>query len=265
MANELADMEMLSQEQALRVQIDSDLENALKELESLQTQLPKEQSQKLFEQCAQNALDAVIGHFGLAAAVLNSKDGGNVNTTHNVRRVDEFGKPDPIYASKAEAQRYENRGEYDSDKYHKDAAYKDINRKQGELKEKGQLTDYMTGEKLAPNAKTDLDHKVSVKTIHDDRARVLAEVDGVELANTRDNLAMTDSSLNRSKQDMTAEQFLARRDERIAELKRMEQKRGYLTDSELNEKRKLEKQKEINDEDFKKAYDESKEKKSTKR
>lgn len=118
----------------------------------------------------------------------------------------------------------------------------------------------MTGEKLAPNAKTDLDHKVSAKTIHDDRARVLAEVDGVELANTRDNLAMTDSSLNRSKQDMTAEQFLARRDERIAELKRMEQKRGYLTDSELNEKRKLEKQKEINDEDFKKAYDESKEK-----
>ena len=259
MANELADMEVLSQKEALRVQIDSELENALKELESLQAQLPKEQSQKLFEQCAQNALDAVIGHFGLAAAVLNSKDGGNVTTTHNVRRVDEFGKPDPIYASKAEAQRYENRGEYDSDKYHKDAAYKDINRKQGELKEKGQLTDYMTGEKLAPNAKTDLDHKVSAKTIHDDRARVLAEVDGVELANTRDNLAMTDSSLNRSKQDMTAEQFLARRDERIAELKRMEQKRGYLTDSELNEKRKLEKQKEINDEDFKKAYDESKE------
>lgn len=75
MANELADMEVLSQEQALRVQIDSELENALKELESLQTQLPKEQSQKLFEQCAQNALDAVIGHFGLAAAVLDSKDG----------------------------------------------------------------------------------------------------------------------------------------------------------------------------------------------
>lgn len=49
MANELADMEVLSQEQALRVQIDIELENALKELESLQAQLPKEQSQKLFE------------------------------------------------------------------------------------------------------------------------------------------------------------------------------------------------------------------------
>lgn len=49
MADELADMEVLSQKEALRVQIDSDLENALKELESLQAQLPKEQSQKLFE------------------------------------------------------------------------------------------------------------------------------------------------------------------------------------------------------------------------
>lgn len=170
MANELADMEMLSQEQALRVQIDSDLENALKELESLQTQLPKEQSQKLFGQCAQNALDAVIGHFGLAAAVLDSKDGGNVNTTHNVRQG--------IYASEKERQAYENRGEYDSAHYHTDENYKAINKAQGELKEQGQLKDYMTGEKLAPNAKTDLDHKVSAKEIHDDRARVLAEVDG---------------------------------------------------------------------------------------
>lgn len=41
MADELADMEVLSQKEALRVQIDSELENALKELESLQTQLPR--------------------------------------------------------------------------------------------------------------------------------------------------------------------------------------------------------------------------------
>ena len=112
----------------------------------------------------------MIGHFGLAAAVLDSKDGGNVNTTHNVRQG--------IYASEKERQAYENRGEYDSAHYHTDENYKAINKAQGELKEQGQLKDYMTGEKLAPNAKTDLDHKVSAKEIHDDRARVLAEVDG---------------------------------------------------------------------------------------
>ncbi|WP_155761496.1 hypothetical protein [Helicobacter bilis] len=48
-------------------------------------------------------------HFGLAAAVLDSKDGGNVNTTHNVRQG--------IYASDKERQRYEQRGDYDSKAY----------------------------------------------------------------------------------------------------------------------------------------------------
>lgn len=254
-----AEFRTLSKEQALRIEVDNSLESALKELESLQSQLPKEQMNALFEQCSQNAIDAVVGHFGLAAVVLNSKDGGNVNTTHNVRRVDENGEPAPIYANDIERQRYENRGKYDSDKYHKDSEYKKINNEQGKFKEQGKLTDYMTGKKINPNDTTALDHKVSAKTIHDDRARVLAEVDGVGLANTRENLAMTDFGLNSSKEAKTAEQFLARRDERIAELKRVEQKRGYLTQSELNEQRKLKKQKEINDEEFKKAYNESKE------
>lgn len=246
MADELADMEVLSQKEALRVQIDSELENALKELESLQTQLPKEQSQKLFEQCAQNALDAVIGHFGLAAAVLDSKDGGNVNTTHNVRQG--------IYASEKERQAYENRGEYNSAHYHTDENYKAINKAQGELKEQGQLKDYMTGEKLAPNAKTDLDHKVSAKEIHDDRARVLAEKDGAQLANTWDNLAMTDATLNRSKKAMTADEFIAHKERSLAELNKISQTRA-LTDKEKERKAKFES---INDDKLRADYAKSK-------
>lgn len=232
MADEIeVEFQTLSKEQALRIEVDNELDSALKELELLKEKLPKEQMNSLFDQCSKNAIDEVVGHFGLAAVVLNSKEGGNVNTTHNVRQG--------IYASEAEAQRYENRGEYDSDKYHKDTAYKDINRKQGELKEKGQLTDYMTGETLAINAKTDLDHKVSARTIHDDRARVLAEVDGVELANTRDNLAMTDSSLNRSKKAMTADEFIAHKERSLAELEKISKTRE-LTDKEKAKKAKLE-------------------------
>ena len=252
MASEIeVEVQALTKEQSLRIEIDRELENALKEMQGLQSQLPKEQMNALFEQCQKNAIDAVVGHFGLAAVVLNSKDGGNVSTTHNVRKG--------IYASEAEKQRYENRGEYDSGHYHTDKNYIAINKEQGELKKQGQSIDYMTGKKIRLNDSTDLDHIVSAKTIHDDRARVLAEVDGAKLANTRDNLTLTDSTLNRSKKAKTAEHFLARRDERIAELKRVEQKRGYLTQSELNEQRKLKKQKEINDEEFKKAYNESKE------
>lgn len=252
MASELeVEVQTLTKEQSLRIEIDSELENALQEMQSLQSQLPKEQMNALFEQCQKNAIDAVVGHFGLAAVVLNSKDGGNVNTTHNVRKG--------IYANEAEKQRYENRGEYDSAHYHTDKHYIAINKEQSELKKQGQSIDYMTGKRIRLNDSTDLDHIVAAKTIHDDRARVLAGSDGAKLANTRDNLTLTDSTLDRSKKTKTAEQFLARRDERIAELKRVEQKRGYLTQSELNEQRKLKKQKEINDEEFKKAYNESKE------
>ncbi|MGX3010716.1 hypothetical protein ACWIUD_04010 [Helicobacter sp. 23-1044] len=248
MADEIeVEFQTLSKEQALRIQVDNELDSALKELESLKEQLPKEQMNSLFDQASKNAIDAVIGHFGLAAVVLNSKEGGNVNTTHNVRQG--------IYASETEKQRYENRGEYDSTHYHADKNYIAINKAQGELKEQGQLTDYMTGETLAPNAKTDLDHKVSAKTIHDDPARVLAEVDGAELANTRDNLAMTDSSLNRSKKAMTADEFIAHKERSLAELEKISKTRE-LTDKEKARKAKFEA---IDDDKLREDYQKSQE------
>ena len=244
MADEL---EVLSQKEALRVEIDSGLQKALKELEALQTQLPKEQSAKLFEQCAKNALDAVVGHFGLGAVVLNAKDGGNVNTTHNVRQG--------IYASEKERLAYENRGKYDSNEYHNETAYKNINDEQGELKKRVELKDYMSGERLAPNAATALDHKVAAKTIHDDRARVLAEVGGVELANTRDNLAMTDRSVNSSKGAMSADEFIAHKEKSLAKLERISQTRE-LTPEQKEQKAKFEA---IDDEKLRADYAKSKE------
>ena len=249
MADEIeVEIQALTKEQILRIEVDNALENALQEMQSLQAQLPKEQMNSLFDQCSKNAIDAVVGHFGLAAAVLGSKDGGNVDTTRNVRQG--------IYASEAEKQRYENRGEYDSAHYHADKNYIAINKAQGEQKEQGGLTDYMTGETLAPNAKTDLDHKVSAKTIHDDPARVLAEVDGAELANTWDNLAMTDSSLNRAKKAMTADEFIAHKERSLAELEKISKTRE-LTDKEKARKAKFEA---IDDDKLREDYKKSKEK-----
>ncbi|ETD25260.1 hypothetical protein [Helicobacter macacae] len=247
MASELeVEVQTLTKEQSLRIEIDSELENALKEMQSLQSQLPKEQMNSLFEQCQKNAIDAVVGHFGLAAVVLNSKDGGNVNTTHNVRKG--------IYASETEKQRYENRGEYDSGHYHTDKNYIAINKEQSELKKQGQSIDYMTGERIRLNDSTDLDHIVSAKTIHDDRARVLAEVDGADLANTRDNLTLTDSTLNRSKKAMTADEFIAHKKRSLDELDKISKTRD-LTDREKERKAKLES---IDDDKLRENYAKSK-------
>ena len=43
-----AEFQTLSKEQMLRIEVDDSLESALKELESLQSQLPKEQMNSLF-------------------------------------------------------------------------------------------------------------------------------------------------------------------------------------------------------------------------
>ncbi|EAL6356544.1 hypothetical protein DSU37_04250 [Campylobacter coli] len=242
------ELEELSKKDELRLEVDQGLDQALRDLEIISAKIPQEETQKLFDQCANNAMDAVMGHFGFAAVILDAKDGGNVNTTHNVRNG--------FYASEKEKQRYANRGKYDSDNYHQDDNYKRINKEQNVLKKQGKLEDYMTGKKINANADTDLDHIVAAKTIHDDPARVLAEIDGAKLANTESNLKMTDSSLNRSKKDKSAEKFLADRDKRLKFLAEKE-KNGALTPSQQKEKEKLLKQKEIQDEKFKEQYEQN--------
>src|SRR5690606_38750339 len=63
--------------------------------------------------------------------------------------------------------------------------------------------------------KRDLDHVQSAKEIHNDAGRELAGLDGVELANQNTNLKSTGMSINRSKQDLPIEEFLAMLPERI--------------------------------------------------
>ncbi|EOC9379858.1 hypothetical protein ACJCM8_000975 [Campylobacter coli] len=217
------ELEELSKKDELRLEVDQGLDQALRDLEIISAKIPQEETQKLFDQCANNAMDAVMGHFGF---------------------------------SEKEKQRYANRGKYDSDNYHQDDNYKRINKEQNVLKKQGKLEDYMTGKKINANADTDLDHIVAAKTIHDDPARVLAEIDGAKLANTESNLKMTDSSLNRSKKDKSAEKFLADRDKRLKFLAEKE-KNGALTPSQQKEKEKLLKQKEIQDEKFKEQYEQN--------
>ncbi|MCV3382655.1 hypothetical protein L8T82_02115 [Campylobacter sp. IFREMER_LSEM_CL292] len=50
------------------------------------------------------------------------------------------------------------------------------------------MYDYITGKIIKPEDNTQLDHVVSAKEIHEDRARILANADGVSLANTPQNL-----------------------------------------------------------------------------
>lgn len=240
------EIEVLGKEQSLRIMIDKGLENALRELKDLEASLPSGQTQSLFELCEKNVMQNIQQQFGLHYLVDSAKEGGQVSTTHNVRNG--------IYANDEERLRYENRGEYDSYKYHKDSNYIAINKEQSALKKQGKMTDYMTGREIKRNANVDLDHKISAKAIHEDRARVLAEKSGAKLANIKDNLALTDSSLNRMKKDKSPEEFIAYKHDKLAEYERKMQD-GSLSPKEWE---KMEKLKSIDDDAFLKEAQKSK-------
>ena len=208
-------------------------------LEKFKKDFNDQRFKRLVTDCQKEVINNIVIPFGLGKIVAAyDKTGGNVDTIHNVR--------EGIYASEDERHRYENRGKYDSDKYHKDPNYIDINRQKSNEKKNGKLKDYMTDNKIRENESYDLDHVKSAKEIHDDQGRILAEIDGPELANTESNLKATSATNNRSKKADSMDDFLARKNERIKKIDTLKSK-DNLSESELKELSKLEKLKEIDD------------------
>ena len=147
-------------------------------------------------------LQSLVTSFGLDF-IVKDQHGGDVDTIHNVRQIGN--DPQMAYKNAQNESDYNNRDAYDSAAYHKDPRYIAINRNVSEKKKNGELKDSYTGKTVARNANVDLDHAVAAKEIHDDRGRVLAGLDGLDLANNEDNLKPTDRSINRSMQDKDME------------------------------------------------------------
>ncbi|WP_409967197.1 hypothetical protein RFF05_11300 [Bengtsoniella intestinalis] len=152
-------------------------------------------------------VSSLITTFGLDF-IIKDQHGGDVDTVHNVRQIDK----DPLmtYKNAQNQAAYDNRGEYDSAAYHGAQGYKDKNAQVSAAKKDGTLQDVYSGKTLSPNEKVDLDHTVSAKEIHDDRGRVLAGVNGPALANSPENLNATHMSINRSKKQLSADEFIAK-------------------------------------------------------
>ena len=195
----------------------------------------------IFSQYEKVIIESLITSFGMDF-LIQDRYGGDVDTIHNVRKIGS----DPLMEYKNDVNRvnYDNRGEYDSRAYHQDSRYIDINRKTSEEKKNGVLTDAYTGKKVARNADIDLDHVIAAKEIHDDRGRVLAGLNGMDLANCRDNLKPTDRSINRSMKDKNIDDFIDLLDDRKPQRAAREEELkniGVLTDKERKELNKLEK------------------------
>lgn len=146
---------------------------------------------------------SLLTSFGLDFMLFQDKAGGNVDTVHNVRQG--------VWATEQEKERYDNRGAYDSDAYHKNStAYKNANKQDKALQESGKLKDAYSNRDIGLNENRHLDHTISAKEIHEDPGRVLAEIDGPELANNRSNLNSTASTINESKKAKSFDDYLQR-------------------------------------------------------
>jgi len=172
----------------------------------------------IWESYEQVVLHSLITSFGLDFLVTD-QHGGDVDTIRSVRESGAFKSEEHQHA-------YDNRGEYDSAAYHNDLRYKEMTRNARKaFDERGEMIEdaYVPGNKLSPRktstlgteGRANLDHVVSAHEIHEDPGRVLAGIDGIELANSPENLRYTNESLNKSKRDLTVEEFLEKKGDAI--------------------------------------------------
>jgi len=152
--------------------------------------------------------------FGLDFLLFEDKTGGKVDTVQNVRKG--------VWATEAEQKKFDERGGYSAVKaaYHKDPEFIRKGKADAALQQDGQLRDGYTSATMSPqNGIRDLDHVIAAKAVHDDAGRVLAGLDGIELANHESNLVSTHRSINRSKQASSVDDFLAGVPEKIVQQK----------------------------------------------
>lgn len=159
----------------------------------------------LFKQYESTIVESLVTSFGLDF-LIKDQYGGDVDTIHNVRKIDNDSQM--YYKNKKNKEAYENNPDYNSKSYHSHESYIFKNKEVKILKKNGELYDSYTGEKISYNGKTDLDHIISANEIHKDRGRILSGLKGEDLANSPENLTPTNPRTNRTKKADSMDDFL---------------------------------------------------------
>ena len=150
----------------------------------------------IWKQYERVVLHSLITSFGLDFLV-HDQHGGDVDTVRGVR--------DGIYKNPDNAAAYAARGPYDPEAYHTAQPYLDMvhGAKKAYIADGATVADaYVPGRKLyftrakGTAERANLDHVIAAKEIHDDPGRVLAGLDGVDLANRPYNLRWTNEELH---------------------------------------------------------------------
>ncbi len=169
---------------------------------------------EIWDSYKRTILHSIVTSFGLDF-IIRDQNGGDVDTIHNVRETGQ-------YKNAQNALDYQTRGDYDSFEYHGgNAFYREFKH---DARSKFELDDaYFPNHKVYygksrdlkenPFKQASLDHVISAKEIHDDPGRVMAGLDGSDLANQEYNYAFTNASFNSSMGHMSIEEYIQWRED----------------------------------------------------
>lgn len=207
-----AELDEVSKNELLKVEIDNELEEAIKELNSLKDQYSQKDTASLLQLCKENVLDTITSQFGLASLFLSNQNGGNVTTTHNFEKGQVNGEwvIDARDQEKYFAMQVNKERKWQE--VRKEAGYDDkIKKMHAEDKASGKIsvTDEYTGKTISTK-RADIDHVVSAKEIESSVKNNLfmSQDERAKMATEDYNLAYTKDKANRSKGAKKMEDWL---------------------------------------------------------
>lgn len=163
----------------------------------------------------QTIVKSLTTSFGLDFMLFEDKKGGDVDTIHKVREYQQDlkngGKSDIHVSDEMRGKLTsdgKNKEAYDSHAYHSDDNYIQRGKQDKAKQNQGELHDTYRNDNLKTGEKRQLDHVVSAHEIHNDAGRILADTDGVSLANQDDNLSSTLAYINTKKSNMSVQEFV---------------------------------------------------------
>lgn len=218
-------------------------------LKDIQGAINSEKFSALIDSCQENCLQTIIRPFGVGKVLFKDMLGGNVVTTHNVRSKDYVDSEETAYSKSGEKDKYNNsvaKFEEDKKKYaeyrkafnngetnipkvkNPKEPYRNGNQNYGKARDdaqnaqnEGTLENKIANGNFSSTANIEIDHTVSIEEIEKMPDRLLAEVNGADLANAESNLNPMERAINRSKNDKTYKDFAKHiEDKKIPELEK---------------------------------------------
>ncbi len=206
-----AELEEMSKLDLIKIDVNNELEAAIKELNSLKDQYSKKDTATLLQLCKDNVIETITSQFGLASLMISTKDGGNVTTTHNFEQG--------ITSTDADAQKYADFQEMktkDWQEVRKGTGYdKPLPGKRKEaFQTQDVIIDEYTGRELPKDGRAQLDHIVSASEIENSASANLfmTPEERAKMATNDKNLAWTEGSANQSKGNQKMEDWLQKED-----------------------------------------------------